>query len=533
MNVKRCAHLVFGLLVIAFMLLPSAKFTSAQEPKVLRSAWLPGDVKLDPSLATDVNSIQVVNETYVGMTTLDENTSDTEPGIASEWTVSDDGLTYTFKLLDNIPWVRYDPDKGEVVQVTDDSGNVRMVTAQDVVYGITRTLDPATASEYAGSVLQFWVKGGQEKLAGQDVPLGVLAVDDHTVQITSPRPAGFLASIYGMWMARPEPQWAIEEYGDAWTEAGNYESYGPYALEDWEHDVQLTLIKNPFWPGIPGVPQAKIDEHTFVYLDLPAMLAAYEAGELDWLATVPAADLDRLRVQYPDELKTVPDICTYYYGFNVLKPPVDNVHMRLALSMAIDRDTIVKITNGGEKPAGFFSLPALAAAPHQEDYPDLAIHSDPEGAKAELQAYFDETGTTLADLPPITLQHNTSQLHATIAQAVQQMWKETLGIEVQITSQDFATHQETLRRDAPQVWRIAWCYDYPDTQNFLYDVFYSVGPDSNNHTNWENPEFRALLDEAVVLTDNNARRELYAKADSILVKQDAAIAPIYYYMSNQ
>jgi oligopeptide transport system substrate-binding protein len=113
------------------------------------------------------------------------------------------------------------------------------------------------------------------------------------------------------------------------------------------------------------------------------------------------------------------------------------------------------------------------------------------------------------------------------------MWKETLGIEVQITSQDFATHQETLRRDAPQVWRIAWCYDYPDTQNFLYDVFYSVGPDSNNYTNWENPEFRALLDEAVVLTDNNARRELYAKADSILVKQDAAIAPIYYYMSNQ
>lgn len=533
MNVKRCAHLVFGLLVIAFMLLPSVKFTSAQEPKVLRSAWLPGDIKLDPSLATDVNSIQVVNELFVGMTTLNEDTSDTEPGIATNWTVSDDGMTYTFTLMDNIPWVRYDPTSGEVVQVTDDSGNVRMVTAQDVVYGITRSLDPAVGSEYAGSVLQYWIAGGEDRLAGGDAPLGVEAVDDHTVKITSPKPAGFLAQIYGMWMARPEPQWAIEEYGDAWTEPGNIETYGPYAIKEWEHDVQVTLIKNPFWPGTDQIPQAKIDEHTFVYLEESAMLAAYEAGELDWLVTVPPADLDRLRAQYPDELKIVPDICTYYYGFNVLKPPVDNVHMRRALSMAIDRDTIVQILNGGQKPAGFFTLPAVAAAPHQEDYPDYAIHSDPEGAKAELEAYFQETGTTLADLPPITLMHNTSQTHATIAQAIQQMWQQTLGIQVQITTQDFNTYLETLRRDAPQVWRLGWCYDYPDTQNFLYDVFYNVGPDSNNNTNWENDDFRALLDEAAVLTDNNARRELYAKAENLLVNQDAAIAPIYYYTSQQ
>jgi oligopeptide transport system substrate-binding protein len=521
-------------LVLVTALVPATNSspTQAQDYKVLRTAYLPGDVILDPSLGTWVNEIQLVNEMFTGLTTLNELTVEVETGISSDWTVSDDGLTYTFNLINNIPWVRYDAEQGAVVQVTDDSGNPRLVNANDVVYGISRTLDPNTGSQYAPT-LAPWIVNGVEKLAGEDVELGVVALDDYTVQITSPKPAGFLPMMYGLWMSRPEPQWVIEEYGDAWTEAANIQTYGPYALKEWEHDVQVTLILNPFWPGTDDVPQAKINEWNFVYLDDPGMLAAFEAGELDWIPTVPLPDLDRLRVEYPDELVIGPDTCTYYYGFNVAIPPTDNVHMRRALSMAIDRDVVTQVTNGGEVPAGFFTRPDIAPLVSQEDYPELGIYSDADAARAELQAYFDETGTTAEDLPTITLMHNTSARHATIAQAIQQMWSDTLGIEVEITSQDAQVYNETLRRDAPNVFRKGWCYDYPDANSFINDVFRTMGPDSNNNTNWGAEDFYALLDQAGVETDPAVRRELYAQAEDILVNRDAAIAPIYFYTSQQ
>jgi len=528
---RRSKPIVLALLVMA-LLMSSASLTGAQDIKVLRTAYLPGDVILDPALATWMNEIQIINQTHPGLTGFDENTVEIEPGIASDWTVSDDGLTYTFNLIPGIPWVHYDAAAGEVVQVTDEAGEVRVVTAYDVVYGINRTLDPATGSQYAG-VLAPWIVNGLEKLAGEDVELGLTAIDDYTVEFQAPQAASFIPMIYGMWMARPQPQWAIEEYGDAWTEAENFVSYGPFTLKEWEHDVQVTIIKNPFWPANEYLPEPKLDEIVFTYLEDPAMLAAYEAGELDWIPTVPLPDLPRLQAQYPDELRIGPDTCTYYYGFNTLIPPTDNVHMRRALSMAIDRETIVQITAGGQIPAGFFTRPDVAAGPSQEDYPDLAIHSDPEGAKAELQAYLDETGLTVDEIPPITLMHNTSAAHATIAQAVQQMWQETLGIEIQISAQDAQAYNETLRRDAPNVWRLGWCYDYPDAASFINDVFRTKGPDSNNHTGWGTDEFYALLDEAGITEDTEARRELYAQAEYMLVNESAAIAPIYYYTSQQ
>lgn len=529
---SRRKALLLTLVLITILMASSVSLTGAQDVKVLRTAYLPGDVIIDPALGTWVNEIQLVNELFVGITTLNELTVEVESGLASDWNISDDGLTYTFNLYHDIPWVRYDPGQGAVVQETDENGEVRMVTAHDVVYGINRTLDPDTGSQYAPT-LAPWIVNGPEKLAGEEVELGVKALDDYTLEITTPKPAGYLLMMYGLWMSRPHPQWAIDAYGDAWTEAGNIPTYGPYAVKEWEHDVQITVIKNPFWPGTEAVPQAKIDEWMFTYLEDPAMLAAFEAGELDWIPTVPLPDLDRLRVEYPDELAIGPDTCTYYYGFNVEIPPTDNVHMRRALSMAIDRDVVVQVTNGGEFPAGFFTRPDIAPLVTQEDYPDLAIWSDADAAKAELQMYFDETGTTLADMPPITLMHNTSARHATIAQAIQQMWKESLGIEVQISSQDAQVYNETLRRDAPPIFRLGWCYDYPDANSFINDVFRTSGEDSNNHTNWGTEEFYALLDEAGVLLDPAARRELYAQAEYLLVNKEAAIAPIYFYTSQQ
>lgn len=527
----------FFALMLLVVALTAVGLVNAQDKKVITSGrnMGSGDIpSLDPGLATDSNSIQVIDELFLGATMIDQVSLETAPGLAESWTISEDGLVTTFKLMKEVPWVRYNADSGAVEEVKDEAGNVRYVTAQDFVYGMTRTLDPATAGGYA-LTLAGWIKGGAEFNAGtgKAEDLGLKAIDDNTLEITAPTKAVVSLSIYGLWMSRAVPQWAIEEFGDKWTEPENINSYGPFALKEWVHEQSLTLVKNPFWVGTKNHPQSKIDEVFFKFLDAPEQLKEYEAGTMDVIEP-PVSELDRLKADatLSKELSFASRQCTYYYAYNIEKPPFDNVHIRRAFSMAIDRQSIIdNILKGGQSPAGYFSYPGLLAAPHQEDYPGTGIKSDPEGAKAELAAGLKELGMTVDQLPQITLLYNTSAAHKAIAEAAQQMWVDTLGINVQLTSQDFAVYLQTRVDDPPQITRAAWCSDYPDTHNFLSDVFRVKG--GNNNTRWENPEFTKLIDEAVQLTDTKARTDLYAQAEDILINKDAAIAPVYFYVNIQ
>jgi len=486
---------------------------------------------LDPALATDSASIQALISTYPGLTTLNEETLAIETGIASSWEVSEDGLTYTFSMIEGIPWVKYNAESGAVEEVTDADGNVRYVTAHDVVYGVKRTLNPDTAADYA--YVNFPViEGSAAYNSGEGEADGVMvsAVDDYTVEIVSPNPAGYAANIYGMWINRPQPQWAIEEYGDLWIEAENFQSYGPFAVKEWEHGDHLTLIKNPFWPGTDTIPQSTLDEVDLIFVLESTAMSSYEAGEMDALDAVPIQDLDRIKADpvLSEEYFTQPAPSIYYYGFNVTKPPLDNAHIRRALSMAVDRQSLIdNVVKGGQTPAQWFTSPALAAAPTLETNPELGIMFDPEGAVAELEMGLADLGLSSAsELPPITLMHNQSEAHALIAQAIQQMWSQTLGVEVQITTQEWAVYLETLDEDPPQVFRLGWGQDYPDANNFANEVLHSES--GNNHTMWVNEEYDSLVEEAALLTDVDARREIYAQSEQILVYEDAAIIPIYW-----
>jgi oligopeptide transport system substrate-binding protein len=530
MKLSRFVRMVLVVAVITGILVSGLAWTAAQQDQnILRVGAGPSDTKFDPSIATDTVSHTVINMMFPGLAPANEMTSAPEHGMADEWTISDDLLTYTFKLHQGVSWVHWDAAKGEVVQSTDENGNVRYVTAQDFVYGLKRILDPATASQYAYIPAQ-WTKGGAAFNGGTGSAddVGIVALDDYTLQITASQPAGFLLNIFGTWLYAALPQWTIEEYGDGWTLPENIESYGDFVLKDFVPESSTVLVKNPFWTGTESHPVPQLDEIDISNLDSSVALAAYEAGELDMIEDPPLPDLARLKVERPDELTIVPSNCTYYYGFNVEKPPVDNVHMRRAFSLAIDRQTLIDaVTKGGQQPAGFFTPPIYDASPIQADYPGLGVSYDPVKAQEELQAYFDETGTTINDLPPITLMYNTSEGHALIAQAIQQMWKETLGIEVQVTNQEFQTYLATLDEDPPQIWRLGWCQDYSDPNNWLSDVFRSNS--GNNNTNWGDPKFDALVDEAATLTDVQQRRDLYAQAEQILTWDAAAMAPIYFY----
>jgi oligopeptide transport system substrate-binding protein len=513
-----------------------------ERPSVLNLNMGPGDIPtLDPALSTDTSSVQVVSELQPGLTFLNEETLELEPGMAESWTISDDGLVYTFKIREGIPWVRWNGESVE--EVTDDEGNVRYVTANDFEYGIKRTGNPATASDYA-YVLGFAIEGFNElntaegwtemDEAEQQALLdgvAVDAIDDYTLEVGFKTPAVYNANIIGLWTAAAQPQWLIEDRGDRWTEPGFNQSYGPYALKEWVHDSYLSIVKNPFWPGTEASPVPEIETVRFSMLDQSAAFAEYEAGNLD-AAAVPSPDLDRVRAdpELSEQLVIAPYGCTYYYGFNTSKEPVDNVHMRRALSYAVDRTGLVEnVTKGGQEPARWFCRPGNAACPTMDSHPEAGIGTDPEMAQEELQAYMDEMGYTSPDeIPEVVLMFNTSEGHQRIAEAIAEMWKETLGINVTLTNQEWKVYLKTIQEDSPPVWRLGWCLDYPDANNWTREVF-AIGGHEEEATQWRNEEFTAMLEDAAVEEDLETRQDMYAEAETILVKEDAAIIPIYWY----
>ena len=509
-------------------------------PKVLVSGRQmgPDDVTtLDPSLMQDVNSVQIASEMFPGLTNLDEEKVTLGPGIATSWDTSADGSTFTLHLMDNVPWVKYNSATGQVEEVKDDSGNVRMVTAQDFAFAIQRTLDPITAGPYQG-VFQNWIKGGAEFVASDPkasdavrapliAALGIKVVDDHTLQLTAPLASSVTPLIFSMWGLWAEPKWVIDASADLWTDPANIESYGPYALMQWTHGGggNLTLVKNPFWTGTPNSPVAKIDQIQFVFLDSDPQLANFEAGTLD-VSEVPQDAIDRIHADKTlsaDYFKG-PGSCTYYYGYGTLKAPFDDASVRLAFSEAVDRQSIVEnVTKGGQLPASYFSLPNLVAAPTEAAYPGQGVYTNIDDAKALWQAYLTKTGHQASDFSP-TLVYNNSASHAAIAQAIQQMWQQTFGVTVQLTSEDFSTFLDN--RTTFDVYRAGWCFDYPDANNFLHDDLAST-----TGQNWHNAAFDKLVQDGLTASTLQQRTDDYAQAEHILVKTDAAYIPIYDYIT--
>lgn len=509
----------------------------AQEPVrlLLPNPIGAGDVTTtDPALVTDFMSAQITSETFYTLVRgKEDDLNSIQPGLAESYAVSDDGLTYTFKIRENISWVRW--DGSQVVQATDESGSPMMVTAEDFEYGIKRTLDPITASGYAYAFTSI-IKGALafngstetgDALNSLRDAVGVDATDDRTLVITLSQPASFALNILALTNAAAQPRAVIEANGATWSEPGTAVSYGPFVVSEWKHDESITLTKNPFWPGIENSPKPTIDEVKFLLIDQVTAFNNYQAGTID-VASAPVTDLDRVQADptLSAELNVSPVLNSAYYGFTVTQAPFDDVRMRLAFSYAIDRQSIIDNVTKGGIVARWFSRPGIAAAPTLEDSPDLGIGYDPEKAKTLLQEYLTEKSLTVDGLPPITLLLYKNDTVSKVAEAIQQMWAETLGINVQIVSQDFSVFIKTIASDPPQVYALGWSADYADANNFLREVFRSDS--GNNFTKWQSEAFDKAVDAAAIEQDIAKRTAYYREAEDILVLKDAVIAPLYW-----
>ncbi|NOZ05772.1 MAG: peptide ABC transporter substrate-binding protein [Chloroflexi bacterium] len=493
---------------------------------------------LDPSLATDTTSVWVDEQLFLGLTAFDANGKVT-PELAKSWDVSDDGTVYTFHMRDDAHWYHLN-------LATNEFEDVGPVTAFDVEYGVKRTINPKTASDYA-YVLGI-IKGANDfngadpaadNFADMEAAVGVTAVDTYTVQFTLTHPAGYFPAIAGMWIARPLPKDTINEYGDRWTEPGLIVTNGAYGLKEWTHGAHLTMVKNPNWYGWAN------SKGNIEVIDMPIVqeasttMSMYEAGEIDFLGDPgwgpPLPDMDRIKADatLSKELVIKPRLCTYYYGFINSKPPFDDPSVRKAFSLAIDRQSLIdNVLKGGQQPAHTFAPKGIFGnqVDNMDIAPDLLDYSKglPEAQKLLADAGYPE-GEGL----DVVLMHNTSEGHAQIAQAIQDMWATAFPkANISIENQEWKVYLKTLLPDAPDsekpnIYRLGWCADYPDENNWVNEVFNSKS--DSNYAKYNNPEFDKIVEEAEKEQDPAKRSALYAQAEKLLVDTDAAIAPIYYY----
>jgi oligopeptide transport system substrate-binding protein len=233
-----------------------------------------------------------------------------------------------------------------------------------------------------------------------------------------------------------------------------------------------------------------------------------------------------------------PQLCTYTYSYNTKAPIVDDVRVRQALSYAIDRQSLIdNVTKGGQTPAQYFCRPGLAGCPDPKANPDLGVKYDAAKAKDLMAAYLKDKNTT-ADKLDLTLVYNTNENHKRIAEAVQQMWKDTLGVDVKLVNQEWKVFLKTQKdpQNTPQIFRFAWCLDYPDANNFDKEVAAYGGSQNTKEGggfNWKDDKYEALVKQAALELDPKKREQLYAQAEQIMVVDDAVMAPIYWYTNRE
>jgi oligopeptide transport system substrate-binding protein len=461
---------------------------------------------LDPHHVEGTWENRIIGDMFLGLTTEAADAS-VIPGAAESWEVSDDGTVYTFTLRDHT-WSDGTP-----------------VTADDFVFALRRILEPAEAAEYAS--LLYTIKNAKAlnegALEGME-QLSVRALDPKTLEITLENPTPYFIEQLTHYTAFPVPKHKVEEFGEDWIKPGNIVGNGPYTVVEWLPNTHVKSQKNAAFYDADNV---SID--TVYYYPSEERNAAtkrFRAGEIDIQYDFASEQIDWLKENLPDETRIAPYLGIYYYVINVRNAPFDNLALRQALAMAIDREAITdKVLRTGELPAYSFVPPGTGnyGEPAYVDWKDMPYQERLAKAK-ELMA---EAGFGADNPLRLQLRYNTSETHKKVAIAVAAMWKQ-LGVEAELFNSEVKVHYNDLQEGDFQVARAAWIADYNDAQNFLYLMDSSTGV--LNYAGYASEEFDRLMGEAAATADLEARAELLRQAEAVAMA-DMPNIPLYYFVS--
>ena len=462
---------------------------------------------LDPHMVTGVIEHRLITSLLEGL--VGEDPMDLSPindGAAESWDISEDLKTYTFHLRPEAKWSNGDP-----------------VTSEDFVQSYKRMLTPELASEYA-YMLHVVVNAREynEAKITDFSQVGFEAPDPLTliVKLNNPTPYFLSLLTHYSWFPVHIPTVAkhgpVFERGSKWTRQGNFVGNGPFNLKEWSPNEVIIVEKSPTYWDAESV---RLNEIHYLPIESETTEERnFRAGKLHVTYILPLTKIPVYRKENPELLRIDDYLATYFYRINVTRPPLNDVRVRQALTMSIDRKSIVdNIMKGGQKPA-------LSLLP-----PNTAGYT----SKHKQEENFEKARELLAEagfpngegFPNIELLYNTLEQHRTIAEAIQQMWKQNLNINVELVNQEWKVYLDTQQNLNYDICRAGWTGDYVDPNTFM-DMWYEGG--GNNDTGWVSKEYEALVDQAATTADKAARMELFQQAEKILL-EESPIIPIYYY----
>ena len=456
---------------------------------------------LDPALAESVGANNIARDLFEALTAAD-NDGRIVPGLAESWKQTDP-TTWVFTLRKNAKW-------SDGVQVT----------ADDVVYGIRRFLDPKTASPYAstyGAFLLNGVEAAEGKKALTDI--GIKAINKLTVEVKTPYPVAFLPEVMSNNQLGPAPRHAIEKHGKDWTKPGKLVGNGAFVLKDWAVNSKIVIEKNPQYWDAKAVVLSKV-----TYLPIEdgfADVKLYQSGENDWVYQLPPGTYEKYKAELPKDVRNSPMLGLRYYSLNAKDPVMKDKRVRQALSMVIDRDILAaKITADGQLPAYSVVVKGTAGADATTyDWAKWPMAQRVAEAKKLLAAAGLQQGSK------IKFTYNTSEYHKKMAIFAASEWKTKLGLNTELENMEFKVLLKKRHDGEYQIARNGWVADYNDATTFLTLV--QCGSDQNDNGNC-NPKAEELIKQGNQAKDAAKRKQLLTQATKMIM-DDYPIIPLLSY----
>lgn len=446
---------------------------------------------LDPHRARGVETFSILRDLYEGLV-AEAADGTLIPGVAESWTVSDDGLVWTFALRGDAHW-----------------SNGDAVTADDFAWSLRRAVDPATGSGYAPMLAV---------IADIQVP------DAQTLELTLTGPTPYLPGLLAQPIAFPVHRASVETHDTRFTRPENSVTNGAFRLVEWVSQSHLRIERNTeYWND--GA--TKLDAVVYYPVESEATeLARYRAGELHLTRTFPAQQYEWLVRNLGEEVRTAPYLSTYFYGLNLTREPfADNLELRAALSMAIDREVIAKQVMGAGEIAAWSWVPPGIADYTPQAY-DWAEWPD-EQRIDEARRLYAAAGYSAAEPLRVELRYNTAEAHRRIAVAIASMWRDALGVETVLHNEEWGTFLANRQAQTLEVYRSGWVGDYNDANTFAEALLASHGL---NDMGWHNARYEALVLDAGRETDLVARRAMLEEAERVMLAEYPLI-PLYFYVS--